>query len=235
MFTILGADGKEYGPVPAEQIRAWMAGGRANLDTKAKAAGTDEWHPLGDFPEFRSPGGSVPPPISAPIANAVGGGGELADPGMRLLAWLLDGVFGVLAAAPGGMMIGLSVLLEAVRNPMNAQIEMTPHVMHGLLVLFAGGIVLLVIQVWLLTTRGQSLGKLIFGLRIVNDRTGANPGFLRAVVLRWLVPELITTFIPVFGGFFFLVDSLFVFRSDRRCVHDLIAGTRVVLVKPQAT
>ena len=31
MFTILGGDGKEYGPVPTDQIRRWIVAGRANL------------------------------------------------------------------------------------------------------------------------------------------------------------------------------------------------------------
>jgi hypothetical protein len=30
------------------------------------------------------------------------------------------------------------------------------------------------------------------------------------------------------GTFLVLVDVLFIFRKDRRCVHDHIAGTRVV-------
>ncbi len=65
MFTIMGSDGKEYGPVSAEQTRAWLAGGRANLDTKAKAAGSDEWRRLGDFPEFSGTGSLPPPPVAA--------------------------------------------------------------------------------------------------------------------------------------------------------------------------
>jgi uncharacterized membrane protein len=52
VYTILGGDGKEYGPATADQIRAWIAGGRADLNTRAKAAGTDEWKTLGEFPEF---------------------------------------------------------------------------------------------------------------------------------------------------------------------------------------
>ena len=46
-----------------EQIRAWLAGGRANLDTKAKAVGTDEWRRLGDFAEFSANGVATPPPV----------------------------------------------------------------------------------------------------------------------------------------------------------------------------
>ena len=32
MFTILGSDGKEYGPVSEATIIGWIAGGRANPD-----------------------------------------------------------------------------------------------------------------------------------------------------------------------------------------------------------
>ncbi len=66
MFTIIGGDGKEYGPVPASQIAAWIANGRANLQTKAKKLGDDDaWKTLGDFPEF-SPGAAITPP---PLPN----------------------------------------------------------------------------------------------------------------------------------------------------------------------
>jgi hypothetical protein len=75
MFTIIGGDGKEYGPVTAEQIRGWIAGGRANLDTKAKAVGSDEWRRVGDFPEFGAGGapmGGLPPPVGAGPARVSG-------------------------------------------------------------------------------------------------------------------------------------------------------------------
>jgi uncharacterized membrane protein len=65
MFIIIGGDGKEYGPVSTEQIRAWLAGGRANLDTKAKAVGTEEWRRVGDFAEFSGAGSPPPAPVAA--------------------------------------------------------------------------------------------------------------------------------------------------------------------------
>jgi hypothetical protein len=64
MFKIIGADSKEYGPVSTEQIRQWIAEGRANAQTQVKAEGTMEWKPLGSFPEFAASvaSGVVPPP-----------------------------------------------------------------------------------------------------------------------------------------------------------------------------
>jgi len=54
MFTIIGGDGKEYGPVTLQQVKSWIADGRANLDTKAKRTGDEEWQRLGDFPEINA-------------------------------------------------------------------------------------------------------------------------------------------------------------------------------------
>ncbi|HTS19696.1 MAG TPA: CD225/dispanin family protein [Verrucomicrobiae bacterium] len=62
MFKIIGGDGRQYGPVSAEQIRQWMAEGRASAQTMAQAEGSTEWKPLGQFPEFAP---STPPPLGA--------------------------------------------------------------------------------------------------------------------------------------------------------------------------
>lgn len=66
MFTILGADGKEYGPVSAPKIHEWINGGRATLQTKARRAEETEWKTLGDFPEFTAP--PVTDPAGVPLA-----------------------------------------------------------------------------------------------------------------------------------------------------------------------
>lgn len=76
MFTILGGDGKEYGPVSVEQLHAWLAQNRANLDTRVKTIGSEEWRRLGDLPEFAAsagPAANSPPPIgtaAAPVLPA---------------------------------------------------------------------------------------------------------------------------------------------------------------------
>src|SRR5947207_430627 len=52
MYKIIGADQKEYGPVPSDQVRKWIAEGRANAQTKTRAEGGNDWKSLSDFAEF---------------------------------------------------------------------------------------------------------------------------------------------------------------------------------------
>jgi len=52
MYKIIGGDQKEYGPVSGEQMRQWIAEGRAGAQTKAQAEGSADWQPLSAFPEF---------------------------------------------------------------------------------------------------------------------------------------------------------------------------------------
>jgi hypothetical protein len=63
MFKIIGGDGRQYGPVSTEQLRQWIAQGRANTQTLAQAEGSADWKPLGQYPEFAA---STPPPLAPP-------------------------------------------------------------------------------------------------------------------------------------------------------------------------
>ncbi len=52
MYKIIGADGKEYGPITAEVVRQWIAEGRANGLTKVLPENATEWKTLAETPEF---------------------------------------------------------------------------------------------------------------------------------------------------------------------------------------
>src|SRR6266567_702643 len=52
MYRLIGADQMEYGPVPAEQVRKWIAEGRADAQSRARAEEGGDWKPLSHFPEF---------------------------------------------------------------------------------------------------------------------------------------------------------------------------------------
>ena len=71
MYKIIGIDGKEYGPVTPEQLREWIAAGRANAQTQVRREDSTEWQALVSLPEFAEalgtkPAASTPPPGTPP-------------------------------------------------------------------------------------------------------------------------------------------------------------------------
>lgn len=226
MYTIIGGDGREYGPVTADQIRQWLQAGRANLDTQAKASGTEEWRPLGQFPEFS---GNLPPPLDASIGAVPlqTDGPPLASAGARLLGFLIDCFLGCLCFIPVMVLISRPDVAEWAQHPNPETFAAIPGFLLGMKVSKLVSLGLLVVQAILLSLRGQTVGKFIVRTRIVRVRDGRPAGFLHAFLIRMAAQNL-PLFIPILGFFYFLTDSCFVFRADRRCLHDLIAGTKVV-------
>ncbi len=66
MYKVIGADGKEYGPVSADQIRQWIAERRLIAQSKVQAEGSAEWRALAEFPEFADALAAQPPPTQQP-------------------------------------------------------------------------------------------------------------------------------------------------------------------------
>ena len=66
MYKLIGADGREYGPVSLEQLRQWITEGRVNAATKVQPAGRTEWQPVSTLPEFASVFVAAPPPVTTP-------------------------------------------------------------------------------------------------------------------------------------------------------------------------
>ena len=71
MYKIIGADGREYGPITADQLREWIAEGRANAQTRALAEGAAQWKPLTEYLEFAPALGRMPSafPVPGPISS----------------------------------------------------------------------------------------------------------------------------------------------------------------------
>lgn len=81
-------------------------------------------------------------------------------------------------------------------------------------------------QLTMLYRHGQTLGKKLVGVRIVRQ-DGSRASFGRIIGLRYFVPGLIGS-IPFVGVLFSLIDPLFIFGDDKRCLHDRFADTIVV-------
>ena len=137
---------------------------------------------------------------------------ELASPWVRLAAVIIDGL----------IVLGLFIIVF-LAGVVSFGLE---GGLLGLLVLIPVYLAVLIVQMILLAMRGQTIGKIILRIRIVDSVTGAHPGWARLILLRTLVHSIIGS-IPFIGFIYALVDALFIFRADHRTIHDLIASTRV--------
>lgn len=72
-YTIIGGDGKQYGPIPEGDLRKWIAEGRLNAQSLAKGEGDAEFRPLSTFPELADAFAAPPPPPGIAPVLATGG------------------------------------------------------------------------------------------------------------------------------------------------------------------
>lgn len=76
-----------------------------------------------------------------------------------------------------------------------------------------------------IVSNGQTIGKKMAGIRIVRmDGGDEKAGFFRIVFLRSFVAQGLLGIIPLWN----LIDILFIFGEERRCLHDKIADTQVI-------
>ncbi|MES2674498.1 MAG: RDD family protein [Pseudomonadota bacterium] len=80
----------------------------------------------------------------------------------------------------------------------------------------------------LLVKTGQTMGKRIIGIKIV-DLNGRVPTLKQHLLKRYAV-YFLPGQIPVVGYIFPIVNLLSIFGEERRCIHDYVAGTKVVQV-----
>jgi hypothetical protein len=128
MYNLIGADQKEYGPVAAEEVRAWIAEGRANGQTLARFEG-GPWKPLSTFPEFAVTLGAAPQPPPVPLAQAPLTGRAPATNSMAVAGL----VMGILSMTVGLVCCGLvfSILGIIFSSVALSQIKKSPTQQTG--------------------------------------------------------------------------------------------------------
>lgn len=171
---------------------------------------------------------NTPNPYAPPQATVA----DVADPnataerasrGTRLLAAIVDGiVFSFMVYLPIGIgmaVAGISDATSIAANPF-------------LLLKVGGPFALLGIVVWgvityrLVKRNGQTIAKKWMSIKVVRS-DGAHASVGRIFWLRNVVNSLLA-FIPLVGALYGLLDALWIFGEQRRCIHDLIADTIVV-------
>jgi len=85
----------------------------------------------------------------------------------------------------------------------------------------------LAINTYFLVKSGQTIGKKALGIQVVSRDTHQllSPG--KIIGIRYILPEVFYI-IPSIGPLFALVDTLFIFSAEKRCIHDLMAGSIVI-------
>jgi uncharacterized RDD family membrane protein YckC len=148
-------------------------------------------------------------------------GDELAGRGARLGAAIIDGVI-LLAIVMPLMYMGGYMQAAAAAAQAGQQVPFGTMLMWAVI----GFVIFAVVQGFPLNATGQTWGKKALKIKIV-DLAGNKPPLGRLLGLRYLPIQIVSN-VPMIGPVLALVDVLLIFRNDRRCGHDLIAGTRVV-------
>jgi uncharacterized RDD family membrane protein YckC len=150
----------------------------------------------------------------ADIAADIAGAPVVGTRWARLGAALVDVVVGTVVYV--AVMLSLHGL--AGFRPENHE-----KVLPGLIVYY---VVNYVIYGWFLYKSGQSIGKIVAGLRIVRS-DGSQAAFLRTFLLRGVLFGAIGL-LPWVGTLFVVGECLLIFGPARRCLHDYVADTIVV-------
>ncbi|MCO7223213.1 RDD family protein [Pleionea sp. CnH1-48] len=161
---------------------------------------------------------------AAPSANLVEENeirNALASRWARLGASLLDTV----------IVFALHVLFIYLTGIITDQLEgmsngAQPDLTYTILVSLVGFAIYFLVNGYLLHKNGQTVGKKALGIKIVK-LDGRKASFMELLAKRYSLYFLPGS-IPVVGPIFSLVNVLFIFGGQRRCIHDYVAGTKVV-------
>jgi len=163
----------------------------------------------------------------SPIGSAPVGTIQLASLSQRFFGAMIDAFLPMLFVVPGYLMAIVGVVMAQNQAELESDPVFPWLAILGMAIIGFGFLVTLFIQIYLLATRSQTLGKYFLKTQVVDFETGQPADFVHCAVLRILVNSIIAG-IPCVGFIYAIVDICYIFRDDRRCIHDLIASTTVI-------
>jgi uncharacterized RDD family membrane protein YckC len=174
-------------------------------------------------------------PYAAPTTDAakaeqrdVDHSGALATLSQRFVGSLIDSLVLIAAVVPVAIAFFFAANMLIPWYAVEDEITPSVWILETAIAMLAASICFLAINGYLLHSRGQTVGKLAMKTRIVSNRGQLVPLpklFLSRYLLLWGL-----VMIPLIGNFISLIDALFIFRENRKCLHDEFAGTQVVMV-----
>ncbi len=156
---------------------------------------------------------------------------ELAERSQRFYAFVLDALFS----------FSVSFAIPLILSPFIKD--------SNLIIALLCFVIVVSVQGYLLINTGQSVGKRLMNIRIVDSLNLRIPSFKNVFLIRyiliWQIPNLMS--LLLLGGspelnsndlsneeafisliaFVVLAQSLLIFKNDRRCGHDILSNTIV--------
>ncbi len=216
-YKIIGGDGAEYGPTSLDELKNWIGDGRVAGSTQVWRSDLAHWTPAARYAELQQALARLQASVSPPALNQA-----LRAAGFwpRLGAYLLDRVvlvmlFGMVCQWKHWV---VPVLPEVV-NKETFQHFMDEYIVFARMVSPCLFLLTVLYDVLLNGTFGATLGKMAVGAKIIGA-DGSPLGYGRAL-LRSLAARF--TEMAFFIGYLGIL-----LRPDKRGLHDLLAGTRVV-------
>ncbi|MEI1743468.1 RDD family protein [Acinetobacter baumannii] len=252
MQIYLARNNQQAGPYTLEQLNQMLASQQVLLTDLAWHEGMTEWKALGELTQGKLV--YQPTGYSAFSANTNTNTSynetiqhirvetkthELASISSRALAKIIDLLLWLPIAAIPSFFFNeaqYKQLFELQKQMQSAEVASTKaaelqqqlftlipiEAWHTMLLYV---VIMLAIQAFLLTKFGQSIGKKIVGIRIVDAETNGKVNLTRIFLLRSVVFIILNLlFMPIST----IIDYAFALGQKRQALHDKIARTKVI-------
>ena len=249
MQIYLARNNQQAGPYTLEQLNQMLASQQVLLTDLAWHEGMTEWKALGELTQGKlvyTPTGCVPP-VHAPLQNPTISQikvenktqtQELASINIRALAKIIDLLLWLPAAAIPSFFLNADQVneLSSIQQKMQSADTSTQAMqlqqqlftlipVEAWQTMFAYIIIMLAIQAFFLAKSGQSIGKKLTRIKIVDAENGEKVNLTRIFLLRSIVFIILNM---LFMPFITIADYLFALGRNRQTLHDKLAKTIVI-------
>lgn len=250
MQIYLARNNQQAGPYTLEQINQMLVSQQVLLTDLAWHEGLTEWKPLGELTQGKliyQPEGYIGTSIESPSSQTLPQKAGLTPPHKdnlasipsRAFAKLIDMLLWIPVAIIPSLFFNdqqINRLMELQKQMQSASVNSSQATalqqeLFSLIPLQAWQamavyvVIMLIIQAFFLAKSGQSIGKKLAKIKIVDNETGSAVNLTRVFLLRSMV-FIILNFL--FMPFITVIDYAFAFSKKRQTLHDKLAKTKVI-------
>lgn len=236
MQIYLARNGQQAGPYSLEQLNQMLQDQQVLLTDLIWHQGLTEWKPLGELTRGQfnyQPNGYAPPhhqPTSPTTTSEKNTTSELASLSSRALAKCIDLIIWLPAFALPTFFLSednvktIESLGGSISKAAQDQlIQIIPS--QAWLAMAVYIIIMLIIQAFLLNKYGQSIGKIITKVQIVDQQSQTRVPLTRIFLIRsviFIIFNLLSS--PLMS----IIDYAFGMTKNRQTLHDRLAKTKVI-------